>query len=131
MILDRVAAAGFAIERANIECLGAGDGVPGVNAPYGTHSVPYPDLRPPISDLRSPPREVVLRVAVHDSRREAVERFAAEFAPLITSGPPGLAGYASGRSPVRPVFAYWPTLMPRDLIKCNVEVRDAAKWASE
>jgi hypothetical protein len=74
---------------------------------------------------------VVLRIAVHDSRQEAVERFAAEFAPLITSGPPGLAGYASGRSAARPVFAYWPTLVPRDRIKCIVEVRDAAKWASE
>jgi hypothetical protein len=113
MILDRVAAAGFAIERPRIECLGAGEGVPGLH--------PEPD------DLR----EVVLRVAVHDSRREAVERFVAEFAPLITSGPPGLAGYASGRSPVRPVFAYWPALVPRDFIKCQVDVRDAAKWLSE
>lgn len=112
MILDRVAAAGFTLDATNVECLGVGDGVP--------------DANPPPADLR----EVVLRVAIRDSRREAVERFTAEFAPLITSGPPGLAGYTSGRSPVRPVFAYWPTLVPRDLIKCNVEVRDAAKWAS-
>jgi Acyclic terpene utilisation family protein AtuA len=110
MILDRVAAAEFSLEATNIECLGAGDGVPG--------------LHPAPSDLR----EVELRVAVRDSRREAVERFTAEFAPLITSGPPGLAGYASGRGAVRPVFAFWPALVPRDFIKCHVEVRAAGGW---
>ncbi|HKD37134.1 MAG TPA: acyclic terpene utilization AtuA family protein, partial [Pirellulales bacterium] len=116
MILERVARAGFQIERAKVECLGAGDGVPGIMSTSGTHGVPYEA------------REVMLRVAVHDSRREAVERFTTEFAPLITSGPPGLAGYASGRSPVRPVFAYWPTLVPRDFIACKIDVRDAEKW---
>ena len=110
MILERVAAAGFRLEASHIECLGAGDGVSG--------------LRPPPAGLR----EVVLRVAVRDARREAVERFAAEFAPLITSGPPGLAGYAAGRPVVRPVFAYWPSLVPRDLVKPIVAVRAATDW---
>jgi hypothetical protein len=66
--------------------------------------------------------EVMLRVAVSDPRREAVERFTKEFAPLVTSGPAGLAGYASGRSAVRPMFAYWPTLVPRDLVQPRWEV---------
>ncbi len=112
MILDRVAAAGFQLETSHIECLGAGDGVSG--------------LHPPPADLR----EVVLRVAVRDSRREAVERFAAEFAPLITSGPPGLAGYAAGRPVARPVFAYWPSLVPRDLVQPTVTVRGATDWST-
>ncbi|HEV2968843.1 MAG TPA: acyclic terpene utilization AtuA family protein, partial [Pirellulales bacterium] len=110
MILDRVAAAGYVLEATCVECLGSGDGVPG--------------LQP----LRAGLREVVLRVAARDPRREAVERFAAEFAPLITSGPPGLAGYASGRSAVRPVFAYWPALVPRELVIPRVEVRSATDW---
>ena len=55
-------------------------------------------------------------------RREAVERFTKEFAPLITSGPPGLAGYAAGRPSVRPMYAYWPTLVPRDAILTKVEL---------
>jgi Acyclic terpene utilisation family protein AtuA len=110
MILDRVATAGFALDAANIECLGTADAVPGL------HSAPH--------DLR----EALLRVAVRDSRREAVERFTAEFAPLVTSGPPGLAGYASGRSAVRPVFAYWPALVPRDSVQPRVEARSAADW---
>jgi hypothetical protein len=110
MILRRVARAGYSLEATHVECLGAGAGVPG--------------LHPPPADLR----EVVLRVAARDPRREAVERFTAEFAPLITSGPPGLAGYAAGRSPVRPVLAYWPALVPRELIVPKVECRRVDQW---
>jgi hypothetical protein len=110
MISDRTARAGFKFDRTLIECLGAGEGVPNAAAAK-----------------RSELSEVMLRVAVYDARREAVERFAKEFAPLITSGPPGLAGYASGRPQVRPVFAYWPTLVPRQLIQPSVQVTAASK----
>jgi hypothetical protein len=113
MILDRVAAVGHMLEASHIECLGVGDGVPG--------------LHPPPSNLR----EVALRVSVRDSHRDAVERFAAEFAPLITSGPPGLAGYAAGRPVVRPAFAYWPTLVPRDIVTPNIAVRSASDWLQQ
>lgn len=107
IIWRKLEAAGFAYDRKNVELLGAGDGVPG--------------LAPPPHDLR----EVVLRLAVHDSRREAVERFTREFAPLATSGPAGLAGYTQARGEVRPVFAYWPTLVPRELMHPSVDVRTA------
>jgi hypothetical protein len=112
MILARVRAAGFELEAAHMECLGAGEGVPGLHAPPNGL------------------REVMLRLTVSDSRRSAVERFAKEFAPLITAGPAGLAGYAAGRPAVRPVFAYWPTLVPRDLVPAEVEVRTADEWES-
>ncbi len=112
MILDRVERSGYSLARTHVECLGAGDGVPGLR----------------VADSQS--REVVLRVAVHDENRDAVERFTREFAPLITSGTAGLAGYATGRSPVRPVFAYWPTLVPKDLVEPRVEVRSARDWTS-
>ncbi len=52
-------------------------------------------------------------MTVRDSRRAVVERFAKEFAPLVTSGPPGVTGYTTGRPPVREVFAYWPAWSPR------------------
>jgi hypothetical protein len=74
------------------------------------------------------PGELVLRVTAHDPRREAIECFARQFAPLITSGPAGLAGYAAGRAQVRPVFAYWPTLIPKSLVQPQVEVRPAHDW---
>jgi hypothetical protein len=110
LIRRRVARAGFECQSWHVECLGAGESVPGLHpTPEGI-------------------REVMLRVTARDLRREAVERFAKEFAPLITSGPPGIAGYASGRPQVRPAFGYWPTLVPRELAVPQVEVRTAREW---
>lgn len=113
LIARRVRAAGFDLAQVHVECLGANEGVPELHARPG--------------DLR----EVMLRVAVRDDRREAVERFAKEIAPLATSGPAGLAGYASGRPAVRPVFAYWPTLVPKQLVQPKYEVRAAADWMAD
>ncbi len=103
MLLQRVRRAGFDLQRTSIECLGSGDCVPGI--------------QPPVD-----PPEVVLRLAVHDGRRQAVERFAKEFAPLVTSGPPGVTGYTTGRPPVREVFAYWPALLDRNVCQHHVEM---------
>jgi hypothetical protein len=64
----------------------------------------------------------MLRVAVYDRRKEVVERFAKEFAPLVTSGPPGVTGYTTGRPAVREVFAYWPALVEKSVVQANVEV---------
>jgi hypothetical protein len=111
MILDRVRRAGHRLADALVESLGAGDVVPGL-------------LRP-----ASPPCEVVLRVTVRDANRAAVERFCRELAPLVTSGPPGIAGYATGRPAPRPAFGYWPALVPRELVPPTVEVRTAADWS--
>ncbi|HET6881694.1 MAG TPA: acyclic terpene utilization AtuA family protein [Pirellulales bacterium] len=111
IMLERLARAGYEFDESHVECLGAGDSLPG--------------LAPPPSGLR----EVMLRLTVRDRRREAVERFTREFAPLATSGPAGLAGYAAGRPQVRPVFAYWPTLVPKELVSARSEVRTARAWA--
>jgi hypothetical protein len=78
----------------------------------------------PIASLH----EVMLRITVRDERRETVERFAQQLAPLVTSGPPGVAGYAVGRPTVREVYAYWPTLVPKAAVPSHVEVRAASKW---
>ena len=112
IILARVRAAGFDLARTNVELLGYGAGVPGAffHRKY------------------QQPGELVLRVSAHDRRREAVECFARQFAPLITSGPAGLAGYASGRPEVRPVFAYWPTLVPKRLVEPRVKVQPVSEW---
>jgi hypothetical protein len=110
IILAQLEQSGRRPARANLELLGTGAGVPRAAAP---------SFQPP---------EVMLRVTVHDANREAVERFTREFAPLITSGPAGLAGYAVGRSSVRPVFAYWPTTVPKALVQAEVQVRTAREW---
>ena len=112
IILERCKLAGFDLARTHVELLGFGAGVPGAWfwRKYQT------------------PGELVLRVAAHDPRREAIECFSKQFAPLITSGPAGLAGYAAGRPQVRTVFAYWPTLVPKSLVQPQVEVRPAKEW---
>jgi hypothetical protein len=114
IVLERVRRAGVNLADSLVECLGAGDVAPGV-------------IRP-----ASPPFEVVLRVTVRDPVRAAVDRFCRELAPLITSGPPGLAGYAAGRPAPRPAFGYWPALVPRSLAeeRAHVDVRTSAEWAS-
>ena len=104
IILQRLHRAGYDPERTNIECLGTGDSVPGV-FPAST-SAP----------------EAVLRISVHDSRRDVVERFTKEIAPLVTSGLPGITGYTGGRPPVREVFAYWPALVTKSCIKPEVKL---------
>jgi hypothetical protein len=104
IILERLKRAGFTPQRSNIEVLGAGEVVPGVIA--ATHEPP----------------EVVLRVSIHDTRKAAVERFSKEFAPLVTSGTPGVTGYTTGRPAVREVFAYWPALIARHQVQAEVSV---------
>jgi hypothetical protein len=112
IIIERCKLAGFELERTLVELLGFGGGVPGAWF-WRKYQVPG---------------ELVVRVTAHDPRREAVECFAKQFAPLITSGPAGLAGYAAGRPQVRPVFPYWPTLVPKSLVQAKVEVRPAKEW---
>lgn len=112
MVFARLKRAGIELAETHVELLGLGAGVPGVLRPG--HETP----------------ELVLRMAVLDPRREAVERFARELAPLATSGPPGLAGYTQARGSVRPVFAYVPLLVERDRVVPRVEVRTAAAWAA-
>jgi hypothetical protein len=104
MILQRLRRAGVELEHTQIECLGAGDCVPGV--------VP----------ARAEPPEVVLRVSARDWQRAALERFTKEFAPLVTSGPPGVTGYTTGRPQVREVFAYWPALVAKSAVRPEVRI---------
>jgi hypothetical protein len=102
MILSRLKRAGFEPEQANIECLGAGDVVPGVLS------------------VGAEPPECVLRISVCDKRRQVVERFTKEIAPLVTSGPPGVTGYATGRPQIREVFAYWPALIDKSAVSPRI-----------
>lgn len=104
IILEKLKRAGFTFAESRVEALGAGDCVPGV-----------------VGTTADPP-EVVLRVAVRDPRKAAVERFTKEFAPLVTSGFPGTTGYTTGRPPVREVFAYWPALIAKSALSPRVEI---------
>jgi hypothetical protein len=68
------------------------------------------------------PAQAVLRIYVRDPRRALIERFSRELAPLVTSGPPGVTGYTTGRPTVREVLAYRPALVPRHAVRANVEL---------
>jgi len=70
------------------------------------------------------PPEVVLRVGVKDHDERKVDRFGKELAPLVTSGPPGVTGFAGGRPKPREVVAFWPALIPKDLVKAEVRVEN-------
>ena len=112
IILKRVERSGFKLERTYVECLGTGDTLPGIwPRPQQSH-------------------EVLLRISAHDSRKEALERFVREFAPLVTSGPAGVTGYTGPRGKPYPVLAYWPTRVDRYRIQVQTTVRTAADWQS-
>lgn len=108
-LLQRI---GQPFDRSNVECVGADACAPGVLSllPLGEG----PGVKAAT--------ETVLRVSVHDRDKSKVERFAKEFAPLVTSGPPGVTGYTTGRPPVREVFAYWPALIAKSAVTPKVEV---------
>jgi hypothetical protein len=65
---------------------------------------------------------VVLRLSARDERKSAIERFTRELAPLVTSGPPGVTGYTSGRPPVREVLAFWPALIDKGAVAPFVQM---------
>jgi hypothetical protein len=109
IVRQRLKLAGCDPEHWLMELIGAGDGCP-------------------LTSSQHAPPEVMLRITARDARREVLARFTRELAPLITSGPAGLAGYAAGRPSVRPVYAYWPTLVPKQLLKPAIEVRTAQEW---
>ena len=105
-VLQRLKRDGLCLRESLVECLGAGACRPQGADPAVTATL----------------RETVLRIAVADDSREAVERFACEIMPLVTAGPQGTTGYAEGRPRVHPLFRFWPCLIGRDRIKPQVEI---------
>ncbi len=84
----------------------------GVNACHG-----------PVARARIPIRRKCSCASACAARiRKAVDRFTRELIPLVLSGPPTGTGFGDGRPPVREVVAYWPALIPRELIQTSVEV---------
>jgi hypothetical protein len=45
-----------------------------------------------------------------------------EIVPLVTSGPPGVTGFAGGRPKAQEVINYWPALISKDNIEPVVKV---------
>jgi hypothetical protein len=66
--------------------------------------------------------EIMLRIAVRSHDYNSVERFGKEIAPLILTGPPAVTGFAGGRPKPSEVVAYWPALIPKNLVTPKVEI---------
>lgn len=103
-VLHKLTERGCAFRETRVECLGTGASVPGVVG--GRDDAAF---------------ETVLRLSVAADAREPVERFTREIAPLVTSGPQGVTGYATGRPKVLPIFGYWPCLIERSRVAPAVE----------
>jgi len=68
------------------------------------------------------PPEVVLRIGVKGHDRKKLDRFGMEIVPLVTSGPPGVTGFAGGRPKATEIMSYWPALVRKERIEAKVEV---------
>ncbi len=68
------------------------------------------------------PPEVVLRLGVTHNDRNKVDRFGMEIVPLLTSGPPGVTGFAGGRPKATEVVGFWPALLAKDKVQTTVRV---------
>ncbi len=71
---------------------------------------------------RAEPAEVVLRMGVKGRDRAKVDRFGMELVPLVTSGPPGVTGFAGGRPKAAEIIGFWPALVRKERIRTSVEV---------
>ena len=66
--------------------------------------------------------EIVLRLSVKDNDKQKVERFGKEISPLITTGPPGITGFAGGRPKAQEVISFWPSLIDKKIVNITVEI---------
>ena len=74
-----------------------------------------------ITEASDPP-EVVLRLGVKCADEDKVDRFGMEIVPLVTSGPPGVTGFAGGRPKATDIVGYWPALLDKTQVKTTVRV---------
>ena len=66
--------------------------------------------------------EIMLRIGVRSNDYASVERFGKEIAPLILTGPPSVTGFAGGRPKPSEVVAYWPALLPKNLVNPEIKI---------
>ena len=71
------------------------------------------------------PPEVVLRLGVKSGDKNKVNRFGSEMVPLVTSGPPGVTGFAGGRPKATDIVGYWPALLDKSQVQTRVRVEES------
>lgn len=75
-----------------------------------------------IASAPADPAEVVLRIGARSNDRAKLDRLGMEIVPLVTSGPPGVTGFAGGRPKATEIISYWPALISKDKVKTKVSV---------
>jgi hypothetical protein len=68
------------------------------------------------------PGEVILRIGARGDDAESLNRLGMEIVPLVTSGPPGVTGFAGGRPKATEVISYWPALINKANVQTKVSV---------
>ncbi len=89
------------------------------------HSACWGPMAPPVD---AP--EVLLRLSVRDRDAKKLDAFSKMLPAVILSGPPGVA-VTGGRPQAQEVVAYWPALVPRDLVKPRLVTKSgerALEW---
>ncbi len=66
--------------------------------------------------------EIQMRISVSGQKKEDLNRFGMEIAPLILTGPSGVTGFAGGRPKASEIVAYWPALLDKKAVKPRVTV---------
>ncbi|MEP1150590.1 MAG: acyclic terpene utilization AtuA family protein [Balneola sp.] len=64
--------------------------------------------------------EIQMRISVTGPKKQDLNRFGMEIAPLILTGPSGVTGFAGGRPKASDVVAYWPALLAKEAVKPRV-----------
>lgn len=70
------------------------------------------------------PAEVVLRIGARSDEKAKLDRLGMEIVPLVTSGPPGVTGFAGGRPKATEIISYWPALLSKGKIQTKVSVEE-------
>ena len=72
----------------------------------------------------SDPAEVNLRIGATSHDKSKLDRLGMEIVPLVTSGPPGVTGFAGGRPKATEIISYWPALLSKDKVQTKVSVEE-------
>lgn len=70
------------------------------------------------------PAEVLLRVGAKSYDKDQLNLLGREVAPLITSGPVGVTGFAGGRPRATEIVGYWPALIDKTKVTTTVTVEE-------
>ncbi len=70
------------------------------------------------------PHELMLRIGARGDDPDKLNVLGMELAPMVTTGPPGLTGFAAGRPRATEIVGYWPALIDKTKVNTSVLVKE-------